>query len=724
MKTTRKRSSDWVCHTVRVQPFDINLHVTQNGEGLMALQNRFAMWLRGLSDSARFVTWQMPADLRPRISETAQKATIAHQHHDTIRFQLLMESRRYYEQLQNEAQYQRSICGFAQWNESGGGQTGATLARGLSGTLDTPAWQEAFPPLFDGTYQLSEPTRDYRYWHLTPIGRPGGRHLFALLSSYEFFPVSWNFYRPVAHLLALPYPMAIAVDIPKSHGRNEAISQVEGTVLASKVHLATSVAEDSRSSKKLADCHLTLRQLNDGDRLHEVGVVVAVAAPDHKALYRAVEDVINITRPYFLLRREVGPAQLEAVKYFSTVRSKHIQTPSTHWQMVSRELALLFAPLGFRKLSSLEGTLRGQSADGAYPFFFNSWGKEKKATHELWVGLTGAGKTFALNVNLTRQYIEEGIPFDLLEPMGHGGLLADALGIPHFQPSPQVTRLNPLDIMYPDLTEQVTHVIRILETLLGRQFAGTQLGNHQKSLIGQGLVRLYGKRDIQSLLAWQTPIIEDLCTVLRGLGDKPHVKGIADDLADEIAGLCTGAGPYAIFTNARTNLDLSFRGRQSPRVFSFDGMSSDPELLALAYTQVLSAIRRDSLADDTPRVIAVDEVYRLMRHPSLLDFLIEAVKTFRTRRKKVMVVDQQMMVFSEGKARLIFENCPIRVIFNQRSGIQVFHNDPAFSHLTAQHLEIIAGLQRGFFLLDIQEHGIFYLLNRVSTSELARFGSS
>ena len=722
MSRIRKRE-ELVCHTTLIQPFDINLHVTQDGEGLLALQSRFAMWLRGLSDPARFITWQMPADLRPRMVETTRKAHIAHDYGDEDRYHLLMEARRYYEELQQEAQYQRAICGLALWTEVGS-QTATTIARSIAASFDTPAWSDEFPPLIEGQYELQAPHRDYPHWHLRPIGRPGGRHYFALLSSYEFFPVSWNFYRPLFQLLALPYPLAIAVDIPKTYGRNEAITQVEGTVLASRVHLATSIAEDSRSSKKLIDCQLTLRQLNDGDMLHEVQLVIAVAAPDRLSLRKAVEDVINTTKPYFLLRPEVGQAQVEATKFFGTQRTKHINTPASTWQMVSRELALTFAPLGFRKLSGLTGTLRGQSADGAYPFFFNSWGREKKATHELWVGLTGAGKTFALNINLTRQYVEENVPFDLLEPMGHGALLAQALDVPHFRPSPQETKMNPLDIMYPDLTEQVTHVIRIMETLLGRQFAGTQQGNHQKSLIGQALVQLYGTQDIVQISAQQTPILSDLCTVLRSIGDKAHVQRIAQDLADEIAGLCTGAGPYATFTNARTNLDLSFRGRATPRVFSFDRMSSDPELLALAYTQVLSAIRRDSLADDTPRVIAVDEVYRLMRHPSLLDFLIEAVKTFRTRRKKVIVVDQQMLIFGNGKARLIFENCPIRVIFNQRSGMQVFRDDPAFSHLTKQHLDIIAGLQRGFFLLDIQDFGVYYLFNRASNAELQRFGSS
>jgi len=50
-----------------------------------------------------------------------------------------------------------------------------------------------------------------------------------------------------------------------------------------------------------------------------------------------------------------------------------------------------------------------------------------------------------------------------------------------FTPSPQATQLNPLDIMYPELPEQIVHVIRLMETLLGRQFSGDQLGNHQKS---------------------------------------------------------------------------------------------------------------------------------------------------------------------------------------------------------------------------------------------------
>jgi type IV secretory pathway VirB4 component len=280
--------------------------------------------------------------------------------------------------------------------------------------------------------------------------------------------------------------------------------------------------------------------------------------------------------------------------------------------------------------------------------------------------------------------------------------------------------------MYPRLIDQVTHVIRIVETLLHRQFGGDQSGNLEKALLGRAIEQLYRQSGgLEQLLDPRTtPIMADLCALLPSVADRGNrtQRELASGLASEIGGLCTGNGPYSEFINGHTSLDLSFTGKGKPRVFSFNEMSSDPELLAVAYTQVLTAIRRDSLVDDTPRVIAVDEVYRLMMHPSLLDFLVEAVKTFRTRRKKVISIDQNMSVFLSGKARLLFENSPIRVIFNQRQGMQAF-DDPAFAHFHDQHRDIIRGLKRGHYILDIE--GLpTYLHMKPSDHEFKRFGST
>ncbi|MEO1666712.1 MAG: hypothetical protein AAFU54_18890 [Chloroflexota bacterium] len=719
----RSRKKEVFTHTVMVEPFDLAMHTTRDGNGLYSLQNRFATWLRGISHPSRFIYWQMPADLRSRIDFVSD---LARNETDPLKKRMLMENRRNYEQLQNGASYHRAFCGMGMWTDDS--VTSGAIASNIAGSFDTPAWVSPWPKLFEGNYRLSEPHDKFRHWHLRPIGRPGGRMYFAFMSSYEFLPVDWNFYKPLSQVLSLPLPLALCIDIPKTWERNEAISSIEGTLLATKVHLTTSTSEDSKSAKKYNDCRQTLEELNAGDLLHDVQIIIAVAAPDRESLKKACDDVVSRTKGFFKLRHDAGEQQAKTALFFSDKSTKLIGNEPTTWQVTSREAALLLGPLGYRKLSGLAGTMRGQSADGAFPFFFNSWPQKKIATHEIVVGLTGSGKTFGLNCFLSRQYIEEGVAFDLLEPMGHGKIIAEAVGAPLFVPSPNETNMNPLDIMYPDPTEQITHVIRIVETMLGRQFSGTQQGNHQKALVGQALARLYGVNrgvDLFSIQAHETPIMEDLCDELSRIDAKAHVQRIAHDIADEIAGLCTGAGPYAKFVNAQTNLDLSFRGKKTPRVFSFNKMSNDPELLAIAYTQVLTAIRRDSLADEVPRTIAVDEVYRLMRHPSLLDFLVEAVKTFRTRRKKVIVIDQQMRVFlSSEKAKLLFENCPIRVIFNQRSGMDVFQEHVAFQHLTAQHLDTIASLRRGHFILDIQDLGVYYLFMRASQAEVSRFGDS
>ncbi len=704
------KMKDAPLRTFLIEPFDLMLHATE--DGVKALQNRFSNWLRALHVPARFACWQIPATLDEKIALVSRTAR---ETDDGQRAGLLMEYRRHYEGLQDSAEYQRAVCAMGLWSD----ENPRALAGGMTSAFDTPVTEAAWPALFSGQYEL----RETPLWHLAPVGRPGGRPVWAVLSSYEFLPSVWNFFRPLASLLRLNFPLALTVDIPKTLDRNEGIDAVENIIAAYQVHLATLRGEDSRSVTRVNDCRRALQEMNQGDALHLVQVTLAVAAPEVETLKARVAAVVNETRAWFLLRQEVGELLARSVGYFAAKPSKEIGLPQTTWPVTSTELALMFAPLGYRKLSSTRGILRGEAVGAAYPMFHDSW-RDKRAVHEIWVGQSGWGKTFYCNCYLSREYAENGIPFDLLEPMGHGKHMAESLGLPWQVLSARTTVMNPNDVMFPTLTEQRSHVTRLYETVLGRSLSGGQRENLERGLLGEALERLYRDfPDLQKITPELTPTPERLCDILQGLGDKEHIKVIARDLADEIAALCCGRGPWARFLNGQTNLDLS-RGKRKwipPRIFSFHEMSEDPILLAIAYAQVLSAIRRDSLIDEQPRIIAVDEVYRLMRHPSLLDFLIEAAKTFRTRRKKVLLVDQQMSIFLEGKARLVFENCPIRVVFSQRQGMHVFRNDPAFQHLNPQHREIIASLPRFHFVLDIQDEGIWWLYNRASEGEIARF---
>jgi len=91
-----------------------------------------------------------------------------------------------------------------------------------------------------------------------------------------------------------------------------------------------------------------------------------------------------------------------------------------------------------------------------------------------------------------------------------------------------------------------------------------------------------------------------------------------------------------------------------------------------------------------------------------------------------------MSIFLEGKARLVFENSPIRMIFSQRQGMNVFREDAAFQHLNQQQKseclrltrDIIAALPRFHFVLDIQDEELWCARSVATPGEATRFSTT
>ncbi|MEO0564070.1 MAG: hypothetical protein AAF125_18340, partial [Chloroflexota bacterium] len=427
-----------------VDPFDISMHYSRSG--LADLQNRFANWLRQVDSPTRFVAFQVEADLDARVTYLRQ--LIKRESDDRMRRELT-ERRRFYEELDSKQHYQQLYCGLMQWVNND--RTHETLAASIRNAFQVGVYPDQWLNLFQGRYVLRPPEdRRFPYYYMMPVGRPGGRMLFHFMISYEFLPVDWSFAKPFGNLLSRTnFNLAIAIDMVNTYDRRAGITKVERFQTATRAHLRTSKEIDSSSNAKFRDSQMTLQQLQGGDLLHEVQVIIAVAAPNLDDLHTAVEAVRDNTNGHVRLRSEPAPGQSQLANFFGAKPSKHIVANPSTWHVVSNELAVMFSPLGFRKLSQQAGTLRGQSRTGKYPYFFNSWKAKKEATHEIWVGSSGYGKTFALNLYLRRQWVEERVPYDLLEPMGHGNVLSKAtVGAQLVIPDPSDMYLNPLDIMF------------------------------------------------------------------------------------------------------------------------------------------------------------------------------------------------------------------------------------------------------------------------------------
>src|SRR5579863_4380607 len=117
MFQTRSASAKTIsAQTFEIDPFDVMMHATD--AGVRALQSRMTGWLSTLTGPARFVSYQQPATLDPKIEAVRREAQrLAATAPDHPRVELLTEYRRFYETLQREADYQRSECYLTVWSD-------------------------------------------------------------------------------------------------------------------------------------------------------------------------------------------------------------------------------------------------------------------------------------------------------------------------------------------------------------------------------------------------------------------------------------------------------------------------------------------------------------------------------------------------------------------------------------------------------------------------------
>jgi hypothetical protein len=257
-----------------IDPFDIMLHAEE--EALYSLQAKFTAWLQAQQEPVRLVTWHVPTSLGDLIDWTIQ---LASEIEEPWRRARLMEYRRFYESLDQRASYQRAICGFTMWSEEQ--QQPRSIAMAAGSSFDTHVYEAKWPPLAVGNYELRQTPY---FWHLAPVGRPGGRPYLCFLTSYMFRPVDWTFFRPLAMLFNMGIPIAVAIDIPKTWDSAGALSRLEGVVNAYYTHLVTSSGKDSQAEKRVFDAEMTLADINAGQSLHDLQVVIALAARDVASL--------------------------------------------------------------------------------------------------------------------------------------------------------------------------------------------------------------------------------------------------------------------------------------------------------------------------------------------------------------------------------------------------------------------------------------------------------
>ncbi|MBX3061017.1 MAG: hypothetical protein KF770_31550 [Anaerolineae bacterium] len=483
------------------------------------------------------------------------------------------------------------------------------------------------------------------------------RYKYAIIASYALRG-GWDWRHPlVQFIVEATGPMIICVDARKIHPERVAASVEfwEGMHLNGYDRTAHRRREESLAAQE---------HLRDESLFH-VRVLFMLLDKNTKNLLQRVKSLRRICTQSMSMDALRG-YQGAAAALFGPNRNP-AGMPAGHYNASSTILAACTGLWAVGREQETDGVYMGISqGEVAKHFHFLNW-KGNDPFHAMILGLTGRGKTVFAQA-LAGRLVEQGIQTVFLEPQGHSRRLlqlVDGRHVAYNHISYDTTRINILDVVYENKSEQLDHVITLLGLLLdplGRQprlFANAEIAGLRQALLLTYDQYLWA----EELLADHTltPTLETLCSKLHqvacqgetALWTLPgtdrvsaapitgrHVAGAAGALAEEIASLYV-FGDYADVFNVPSNTDLTLR----EDMVLFDFKQVPEARRGLFYYAILAGINLQVRRHPRKRAIIVDEIHYMAHNSRLMQFLAGMVKTVRTYGAAVIMIDQDLEAF-------------------------------------------------------------------------------
>lgn len=261
--------------------------------------------------------------------------------------------------------------------------------------------------------------------------------------------------------------------------------------------------------------------------------------------------------------------------------------------------------------------------------------------HTLVLGATGAGKSFLLNFLVT--HLQQYDPVTVVLDLGHSyRKLATLLEGSYLELGlrQQHVTINPFDLADPS-PEQL-HFLHAFTKVLLEGEDGYRLSNLEDRETYEAVENLFVLDPNQRRLFTLANLLP------RTLAARLHkwVEG----------------GRYAaLFDNPRDTLTLD-----RLQVFDFESMRAYPSLLEPLLFYVLHRVSErvhDPAEAGTLKVCVMDEAWRLIQHPTLRAYVLEALKTWRKRNAAVLLATQSIDDFASADLlRTVVESCPTRLL--------------------------------------------------------------
>jgi hypothetical protein len=539
--------------------------------------------------------------------------------------------------------------------------------------------------------------------HIQPL-HPGLPH-YAFLYSYDLRgQLSFG---TVTAFLQLACPLSIAVDVKTIHP-NKAVRTLQLAYNKLKADLlgrGGNEAPDPEKDQAYLDVQEALRAVqHERHGLHQVVLAVAVEGRNRDELERHVEMVTSAAARNQVYLRPAWLHQFEAMSLFTANPTPETVAREAR-NLLSPGVALL-SPFGYEVPKNTEGPFVAINRATGSPLWLDKF--SLPAFNEVVLGRTGSGKTFMAGLRAYRERMF-GVQTVFVDPQGNFRKVTEAVGGRYnFLRLGSGTALNILDVVHDNQAAQVSHVVVLLESLLGRS-----LSIAEKAIVDRALLKLYHKRQVRidRFRPEEMPRLEDLAETL-----KDKAPSLVQDLERFVSGSLKD-----VF-NAHTTLSLDL-DRRYP-IVTFDLSDLEGEFQPTFIFALLSSIERvirQRRGEQQPTNIVIDEFGILSEIPALAQAAGLLAKRVRAWKVGIQCLDQNWSTFDTPAGRRILENALVKVVMrvDETAAPAIVEN----LGLTGHHAEVIlsAGVGEGILVVESKPYHVFFQASRSEVEMLTPY---
>jgi hypothetical protein len=675
----------------RVGSFDL----TRYAEGeLWARMGQLARFYATLSADFRLLAYSRPYPLDEPLERIKEMMAAAQ---DPRAREQIAAYRRFLEQIIQSAYLKDTdyyLVLFAERKRSPESQANL-LAAGLH--LPVVAVSR-LPSLIASTYQEAPA-------HIRPIRQ--GQPYLAFLYSYDLRgQLSFG---TVASFLTLPCPLSLAVDVRTVHP-NKAVRTLQmahNKLKADLLGRTGNEAPDPEKEQAYLDVQAALHAVqHERHGLHQVVIAVAVEGRSRDEMERHVEMVISTAARHQVYLRPAWLHQFEAMRLFTAEPTPESIAREAR-NLLSPGVALL-SPFGYEVPKNTQGPFVAINRATGSPLWLDKF--SLPAYNEVVLGRTGSGKTFMAGLRAYRERMF-GVQTVFLDPQGNFRQVTEAVGGQYnFLRLGEGTALNILDVVHDHAAAQVSHVVVLLQSLLGRDLT---IG--EKAVVDRALLNLYHRRQVRTddFRPEAMPRLEDLAVTLKG-----EAPALVKDLERFVSGSLGG-----VF-NAHTTLSLDLDRRYPIVTFDLSDLEGEfqPTFLFALLSSVERVIRQRR-GEQQPTNVVIDEFGVLSEIPALAQAAGLLAKRVRAWKVGIQCLDQNWGTFDTPAGRRILENALVKVVMrvDETAAPAIVEN----LGLTGHHAEVIlsAGVGEGVLIVESKPYHVFFQASPTEVEMLTPFAT-